>query len=119
MIYHDIHCHLGLLEIFREITKDKDISAPPKRKTYQRIGYGRGINVSYIDHQMSSIDQLQATLERLQYVDEVCFDHQAWAIVCPDTDRFPVAERRLAKVKEKIERAMRKWASGLPERKTK
>lgn len=116
MMYHDIRCHVDLLEIFRHLTKGKDISAPPKRKTYQRVGYGRGINVSYTTRQLSRIDQLQATLESLRYVDEVCFDHQAWAIVCPETDRFPVADRRLAEVKAKIQRAMERWAASLPER---
>jgi len=63
---------------------------------------------------MTAHDQLQARIERLKYVDEVCLTHQAWMIVATETSRFDVAERRLKNVKAKVMRVITKWAESLP-----
>lgn len=109
-----ITVNVGLLDAFREHTQGKDFMSRPKRRRTQTIQYGRdGTNL--IDREMSHVDRLQEKIEKLKHIDEVCFDHQAWAVIATDTNNFKVAHYRVLAAINKIDAIIERWAKALPD----
>lgn len=110
----EITATVNLLDAFRGYIEGKNYLSPPKRRKTMQIGYGRDFNHRIIDREMSNIDLLEEKLNRIKYVNEVCFDHMAWVTIYTDTSNFAVAERRYRTTVEKIDRTLRRWAEALP-----
>lgn len=113
---HSITVTVGLLEAFQKLTETKDYLSRPKKPQYELTYYGRGGDT--YDRELSHVDLLENKLRQLKYVDEVCFDHQAWLTVDFKTSNFHLARQRLATLKTKIECIMVKWAASLPDDKS-
>lgn len=96
----------GVLEKFSDVI---DPNSYPEEDRYRQIMYGRDMNVSYLDHQMTLLDILEERLEQIEYVDTVCFDHMSWVECELDTDDSDVAKERLVKVNQEIESTISKW----------
>lgn len=63
---------------------------------------------------VTSIEKLEASIDRLRYVTAVEFGHLNYVTVETETDRFDIAERRVSNVDQKVRRAIDRWAARLP-----